>query len=127
MKSLGAANKQEAKGILSVPIGDWWLKGQSLRGGVITDDLYKPTQLLLKNLIERDNAKPSFVFDREFKVEDAPEAYRLFSDHKIVKGVLKFDREEKSNGHANGHHDRDPLEGEPVRKRTRRSYHYESD
>jgi len=122
----GAATKQEAQGILPVPIGDWWIKGQSLRGGAITSDLYRSTQLLLKKLIERDHAKPSFVFDREFRIEDAPEAFRLFSEHKLVKAVFRFDKEGNKDGNGNGNGNgeavRDPLQGEPVKKQSRRSY-----
>lgn len=67
------------------------------------------------------------MFDREFKIEYAPEAFRLFSDHKLVKAIFRFDRDEHhGNGYGNenghGEHIRNPLEGEPVRKRTRRAY-----
>jgi threonine dehydrogenase-like Zn-dependent dehydrogenase len=121
MKPVEATSKDAAKGILPVPIGDWWVKGQTLRGGIITAELYKPTQLLLKNLIERDNAKPSFVFDKVFKIDNAPEAFREFSDHKLVKAVIQFDKklELDHNDNGNGEMHRDPLEGEPVRKRGR--------
>ena len=83
---------------------------------------YKAIQLLLKTLIERDNAKPSFVFDREFRIEEAPEAFRDFSDHKLVKAVFRFKNEWEGIGvevkTTNG---RDPLDGEPVKKRSRRA------
>ena len=109
---------------MPVPIGELWLKGISIKGGIIGAG-YKPTQLLLKNLIERDGARPSFVFDKEFKIEQAAEAFREFSDHKIVKAVFRFgneweknSEEVKENGGANV---RDPLQGEPVKKRSRRS------
>ena len=105
-----------------MPIGDFWLKGISLKGGIIGAEAYKQTQLLLKNLIERDNAKPSFVFDKEFSIDEAEEAFREFSEHKLVKAVLRFDKEWKVNGRANrGPSVRDPLDGEPIRKRSRRS------
>ena len=47
-------------------------------------------QDLLKNLIESGKAKPSFVFEKEFKIEDGAEAYREFSEHKVVKVVFRF-------------------------------------
>jgi hypothetical protein len=93
------------------------LKGQFLKAGIIPLQLYRPTQQLLKTLIEIDHAKSSFVFDREFKIEEVPEVFREFSGHKLVKAVIRFDKKV----HANGDSIRDPLEGEPVRKRTRRS------
>jgi hypothetical protein len=65
------------------------------------------------------------VFDREFRIEDAAEAYREFSDHKIVKAVFRFDEFVERNGeaihHKNGGEVKDPLHGEPIRKRARRS------
>ncbi|RFU34661.1 hypothetical protein B7463_g1593, partial [Scytalidium lignicola] len=122
---IGATTKATSKGILSFPVGEFWLKGLSIKGGVITTDLYKPTQLLLKNLIERHNAKPSFVFDKEFRIEQAAEAFREFSEHKIIKGVFRFEKDSR-NGESSvtmqkGSSIRDPLEGEPIRKRTRLS------
>ncbi|KAH8804410.1 putative S-glutathione dehydrogenase [Xylogone sp. PMI_703] len=59
-------------------------------GGIGLIGPYKQTQDLLKRLIERDDAKPSFVFDRVFKIESAADAYREFSDHKITKAVFQF-------------------------------------
>ena len=110
---------------MRVPIGDFWLKGQSIKAGFISGVPYKQVQALLKLLIERDGAKPSFVFDREFKIEDALEAYREFADHKITKAVFRFGERIKENGEDlhthNGRGSRDPLQGEPIRKRARRS------
>ncbi|KAH8819315.1 putative S-glutathione dehydrogenase [Xylogone sp. PMI_703] len=45
---------------------------------------------LLKTLIERADAKPSFVFTKEFSIEEGAKAFREFSDHEIVKGVIRF-------------------------------------
>ena len=49
---------------------------------------YQPA---LKKLIESGRAKPSFVFDKELRIEDAPEAYQEFSDHDFIKSVIRFD------------------------------------
>lgn len=121
----GGSSKDAKKGILPVPIGDLWLKGINLKGGIIGAEAYKQTQLLLKNLIERDNAKPSFVFDREFGIDEAAEAFRNFSDHKLIKAVFRFDKYEKTNASSEktygGPSVRDPLDGEPVRKRSHQS------
>ena len=123
---LGARSGDAKKGLLTVPIGDFWLKSINLKGGIIGGEAYKQTQLLLKNLIERDGAKPSFVFDKEFSIDEAEEAFREFSDHKLVKAVFRFDKEWKTNGGSSikthgGPNVRDPLDGEPVRKKSRRS------
>jgi len=48
-------------------------------------------QELLKTLIESGKGKPSFVFDKEFRIEEGAEAFREFSDHKLIKAVFRFD------------------------------------
>jgi len=84
---------EEKLGTVEFPIGAWWIKNISIKGGIVQIRLY---QELLKNLIERGNAKPSFVFTKEYRIEDAAQAYRDFSDHKIIKAVFKFDKPPKS-------------------------------
>lgn len=49
---------------------------------------YQPA---LKKVIESGRARPSFVFDRELRIEDAPEAYQESSDHDFIKSVILFD------------------------------------
>lgn len=51
--------------------------------------LYQQT---LKNLIERGKAKPNFVFDGEYKIEDATNAFKDFSEHKVVKAIFSFEK-----------------------------------
>lgn len=82
----------EATGILPFPMGEWWTKGQTIRGGFVQLRLY---QELLKNLIERGGAKPSFVFTKEYTIENAAIAYREFEEHKIIKAVFKFETTKK--------------------------------
>lgn len=55
---------------------------------------YQPA--LLK-LIESGRAKPSFIFDRELKIEDAPEAYTEFSDHDFIKSVFRLDHDDDTS------------------------------
>jgi glutathione-independent formaldehyde dehydrogenase len=74
-------------------MGEWWIKGQTIRGGFVQLRLY---QELLKTLIERGNAEPSFVFTKEFRIEDAAQAYKEFEAHKVIKAVFKFDTPKKS-------------------------------
>ena len=81
-------------------------------------------QDLLKNLIESGKAKPSFIFDREFRIEEAAKAFRDFSDRKIIKAWFNFERE--YNSKYQGHHGRElekeskenhNIENGPVRTR----------
>ncbi len=69
------------------------MKGQSIKGGPVELHLF---QDLLKNLIDSGRGKPSFVFDAEYRIEQAAEAYRDFSEHKIIKAVFRFPDPEKS-------------------------------
>ena len=97
-------NSPKAHGILPIPWGTLWLKSLSIRGGIVQIRLF---QDLLKKLIESGKAKPSFVFTKEFSIDDAPEAFREFSDHKLIKAVFRFDKPK--------------MNGERPHKRARRS------
>ncbi|KAH8657580.1 putative S-glutathione dehydrogenase [Tricladium varicosporioides] len=55
--------------------------------GVVQIRLY---QSLLLKLIESGKARPSFVFEKEYKIEDAPKAYQEFNEHKVTKAVFRF-------------------------------------
>lgn len=76
------------KGIFEIPFGESWLKGQSIKSGIVQLRQYQPA---LKRLIESGRAKPSFIFDRELRIEDAAEAYKEFSDHDFIKSVIRLD------------------------------------
>lgn len=86
--SSGATNPAAAQVIIPVPVGLIWLKGLTIKGGPVQLRLY---QYLLKTLIESGKGKPSFVFDKEFRIEEGAEAFREFSDHKLIKAVFRFD------------------------------------
>jgi hypothetical protein len=47
--------------------------------------------LVNATLIESGKAKPSFIFDRELRIEDAAEAYKEFLDHDFIKSVIRLD------------------------------------
>lgn len=93
-------NAAAGKGFLSFPFGSWWIKGQSIRGGIAP---VRQFQELLKTLIERDNAKPSFVITKRFRIEDGATAFREFSDHKLIKAVFEFDTPKRGLKRKNGH------------------------
>lgn len=52
-----------------------------------------PEQQLLLQLIQDGKARPSFVFDKEFSIEDAPKAYKLFNERKLVKAYFRMDQD----------------------------------
>ncbi|CZS92769.1 hypothetical protein WAI453_006574 [Rhynchosporium graminicola] len=101
------------KGIFEIPFGESWFKGQTIRSGIVPLREYQPA--LLK-MINSGRAKPSFVVDRELRIDDAPEAYQEFSDHDFIKSVIRFgnfrDQEEDSSGE-------EEEEERPLRKRKR--------
>ncbi len=76
------------KGIFEIPFGESWLKGQSINPGMVPLRQYQPA---LKRLIKSGRAKPSFILDRELRIEDAPEAYKEFSDHDFIKSAIRLD------------------------------------
>lgn len=75
-----------ARGRVNFDIAAWWQKGVSINGGVV--NLGVDPQLLA--LIQSGRAKPSFVFDKIVSIDEAPEAYRLFDEHKIQKAAIRF-------------------------------------
>lgn len=73
---------------MSFPFGEWWFKSLSIKGGLVDTRRH---QKLLQNLIESGKAKPSFVFDRKFHIDQANEAYLLFSKQFVTKAYFSFD------------------------------------
>jgi glutathione-independent formaldehyde dehydrogenase len=69
-------------------MGEWWSKGQTIKRRYVQPRSFEE---LLKILIERGKAKPSFVFTKEFKIEDAPQVYKEFEARKLIKAVSRFD------------------------------------
>ena len=82
------------KGIFEIPFGEAWFKGVIIKSGIVPLRQYHPA---LKRLIESGRAKPSFVFDREIRIEDAPAAYKEFSDHDFIKSVIRLDDGEEGS------------------------------
>lgn len=74
-------------------------------------------QQTLKKLIDSRRAKPSFVVDREVKIEEVSKAYQQFSDHDFIKAVIRLD--DSQNGHL--------IEGDeseekaPIQKKRKRN------
>ncbi|TAQ86646.1 hypothetical protein B7494_g5019 [Chlorociboria aeruginascens] len=98
-------------GLVTIPFGTVWLKSLSIKGGLAEP---RPFQEVLKKLIDEGKAKPSFVFEKTFGIEEGPMAYREFSDHKFVKCVIRFEHGEAERDVENG-----VEEGRGSRKRAR--------
>jgi hypothetical protein len=73
----------------------FWAKGLSLRGGGVLIHQFQP---LLKSLIDSGKARPGFVFDKEYRIEEGQKAFREFSEQKIVKAVFRFHGERNGRG-----------------------------
>lgn len=94
LTKIGAATSDEQKGFLSIPVATAWFKGQTIKGGIVPIRDY---QVKLKQLIESDRVKPSLVFDKEILIEDAPKAYKEFSDHDFIKTWIRIEHVEVSH------------------------------
>ncbi|KFX88847.1 hypothetical protein V490_07377 [Pseudogymnoascus sp. VKM F-3557] len=66
-------------------IAVWFTKGATINGGSVFPSQQEPT---LKDLITAGRVRPGFVFDHIIDIDQAPEAYRLFSEHKIQKAAI---------------------------------------
>ncbi len=56
----------------------------------------------LINLITTGRAKPSFVIDHIIHIEDAPPAYKLFSEHKVQKAAIDFTHRDSNHKRKHG-------------------------
>lgn len=64
-----------------------WLKMLSIKCGGV--DPF-PIEQSLFQLILNGRAKPSFVFSNEYRIDEAPQAYRLFDKKKETKPFIRF-------------------------------------
>ena len=88
----GPPDKGEPKltpqlGVIEFDVATWYLKNVSINGGAVDQQAQAPA---LRSLIEAGRAKPGFVFDKTISIEEAPEAYRLFSERKVIKVAIQF-------------------------------------
>ncbi len=112
-----APTSAEKKGILKVPLDLIRMKSLSIKGGIVPLRQYQPQ---LQKLIESGRAKPSFVFDREFRLEDAASAYTQFSNLDFIRCVLRVDESILSGVVVE---DVDDEKATPPKKRTRNGGH----
>lgn len=121
-KSLGTPLAKGARAAsIEFPVADFWMKGLSMKMGVVDSKQYVG---VLLGLIESGKAKPGFIFTKVFEgVDDAPEGYRLFSEHKEVKVGFRFPVEEQDqerNGKRNGEAEENGESQRGKRRRLRR-------
>lgn len=79
---------KDPDGFLNFPIGEWWTKSISMKGGIVDTRRY---QNVLQVLIESGKAKPSFVFDKRFRLKDAKKAFKMFAKREIIKPYFTVD------------------------------------
>lgn len=73
--------------MIPFPIADAWLKRLTFGGGRVAPG---PLNVVLRTLIESARAMPSFVIDSVVSIDQAPEAYKAFSEHSTGKTVIRF-------------------------------------
>ncbi|KAJ5836925.1 Alcohol dehydrogenase superfamily zinc-type [Penicillium robsamsonii] len=72
---------------MTFPITLFWGKNMSIRGGAVDSKLFVGPLL---ELVKSGIANPGFVFSSTIDIEEAPEAYRRFSEHLETKVMIKF-------------------------------------
>ncbi|KFX99341.1 hypothetical protein V490_01832 [Pseudogymnoascus sp. VKM F-3557] len=70
-------------------IASYWLKGPTINGGLV---FASKAESALRDLVTAGRVQPGFVFDYVVHIDEAPEAYQLFSKHKVQKAAIKFTR-----------------------------------
>lgn len=91
----GKPKSSPAMATFPVPIGELWMKGITIASGVAEVRRYQP---VLRDLIQSGRAKPSFIVSSFVGIEDVPEAYRRFSEHKETKVLVRFDWDDAEKG-----------------------------
>ncbi|KAK6069483.1 alcohol dehydrogenase GroES-like domain-containing protein [Seiridium cupressi] len=85
---------------ISFPIAEWWIKGQSIRGGGVDP---RPIIPKLLALVQAGRAKPSFIVSSEIGLEDVPDGYKAFDREEETKIVIPLPWEwEGENGERDG-------------------------
>lgn len=73
----GAQDELAKQGQIAFDFGSFWFKGQRMATGQANVKAYNRT---LRDLIEADKAKPSFLVSHELPLAEAPDAYKHFDD-----------------------------------------------
>ncbi|KAM0812007.1 putative Alcohol dehydrogenase [Seiridium cardinale] len=103
---------------ISFPMADWWIKGQSIRGGGVDP---RPIIPKLLALVQAGRAKPSFIVSSEIGLEDVPDGYKAFDRKEETKIVIRLPWEwEGKNGERDGKRVSTETDGLKRFKRARR-------
>jgi len=73
----GAPTEMSKEGQIAFDFGMFWFKGQRMATGQCNVKAYNRK---LRDLIEADKAKPSFLISHELPLAQAPDAYKHFDD-----------------------------------------------
>jgi len=73
----GAQDELAKQGQIAFDFGSFWFKGQRMATGQANVKAYNRK---LRDLIEADKAKPSFLISHELRLAEAPDAYKHFDD-----------------------------------------------
>lgn len=87
-KNIGEPLSTPKLATIPFDVAAWWFKGAVINGGPVLANQQEPA---LKDLVAAGRVRPGFVFDHIIHIDQAPEAYRLFSDHKVQKVAIKFE------------------------------------
>ncbi len=87
----GEPNQNPRLGKATFDVAAVWLKNLTIASGPVSAGSQEPA---LTDLVSSGRARPSFVVDKIVKIEDAPEAYRLFDQHKVLKVAIRFGNHE---------------------------------
>ncbi|KAK2812616.1 hypothetical protein FQN50_001260 [Emmonsiellopsis sp. PD_5] len=85
-KSEGVPNADVDGSVFPLPIGEAWFKGLRISSGIAE---FRKLQIFMRELIISGKATPGMVITTEINIDDAPEAYRKFSDKQVV---IRFDK-----------------------------------
>ncbi|PVH98941.1 alcohol dehydrogenase GroES-like domain-containing protein [Periconia macrospinosa] len=85
--SIGSPNAGKVTGDIVVPVGTIMFKELSLRAGIAKVYELIP---IIKELVEAGRVNPRFIYTNEVGIEDAPLAYKRFSEQKEIKIAFRF-------------------------------------
>lgn len=86
--SPGSPELTPGRGFINFNIGQFLFKNLSMRAGIVDPHPIIP---VLMELMVSGRADPSFIIDRVItNIDEAPNAYKEFSDQKYGKTVIKF-------------------------------------
>jgi threonine dehydrogenase-like Zn-dependent dehydrogenase len=80
---------------MTFPMTLFWEKNLTMRAGTVDSKLFVEPML---ELLKSGRARPGFVFSSTIGIDDAPTAYRRFSDKLETKVLIKFPSDQKGNG-----------------------------